>query len=53
MKTKNLKETNFTTISVSKEIVKQLKEVGKKSETYDAVIKRLIQVYNVAQKITV
>jgi hypothetical protein len=40
---------NYTNIRLKKETVKMLQEMGKKKETYDEIIRRLI---NAAQKDT-
>ncbi len=37
-------EKDITTIQVSKSIRDRLKELGKKGETYDAIIERLLEV---------
>jgi len=34
-----------TLMRVSRETIKMLKDIGKKCETYDDIIKRLIEVY--------
>ena len=34
-----------TTIRLSKETVKRLKSMGRKNETYDGMVKRLLEVY--------
>ena len=36
-------KTKYTTIRLEKETVKLLQEVGKKKETYDEVIRRLMK----------
>lgn len=43
MRNKERKEKDWTTVSIKRDTVEQLNEVGKKSETYDDVIKRLIK----------
>ena len=35
--------TKYTTVRLEKETVKMLQEVGKKKETYDEIIKRLMK----------
>jgi len=37
---------NITTIQISKETRNGLKDLGKKGETYDDIIKRLLHNYN-------
>lgn len=36
----------YTTIRLEKETVKMLQEIGKKKETYDEIIKRLVKYAN-------
>jgi len=36
---------DITTITIRKETREKLKEIGKKGETYDEIIKRLIELY--------
>jgi predicted CopG family antitoxin len=38
-----LSKKEKTTIEISKETREQLKELGKKGETYDSIIRRLIE----------
>ena len=45
MRSKVRDEKNWMAITIQRETVKQLKEIGKMSETYDVVIKRLIKEY--------
>ena len=46
MKCKDIKEKKVTTIMLLKETVKLLKAIGKKTETYDDLIRRLIKQNN-------
>jgi len=40
-----MKLINKTTLSVSKETKEELNKIGRKGETYDEIIQRLIKVY--------
>ncbi len=41
---------NITTIRLKKETVEKLKELGKKGETYEDIVNRLIELWKKLQK---
>ena len=43
VKEKSIQERRFTSIRVRKETVEMLKERGRKGESYDDIIKRLLE----------
>jgi len=43
-------KTGVTTIQISKEIREELKAIGSKGETYDEIIRRLLQHKNKSKK---
>jgi len=53
MKKLELVKGKITTVTILKETVERLKEIGRKSETYDAIINRLIRENNESQQIKV